>query len=116
MSFYLESFSLRSTLAADGRFLQPRSKTSVQSQMRNANLALVLLATAAVLSSSPAFAYVGPGLGAGTIGVIIGIAASAALAIFAIVWYPVKRMLKKNRKPSDESKQDREAQREQPKD
>ena len=43
-------------------------------------------------------AYVGPGLGAGTIGVILGIIGSIFIAIFAIVWYPLKRLLKKNRK------------------
>ena len=42
-------------------------------------------------------AYVGPGLGAGTIGVILGIIGSIFIAIFAIVWYPLKRLLKKNK-------------------
>ncbi|MBT8354910.1 MAG: hypothetical protein KJO60_10330 [Desulfofustis sp.] len=44
-----------------------------------------------------AHAYVGPGLGAGTIGVILGIIGSIFIAIFAIVWYPLKRLLKKNK-------------------
>ncbi|MDH3588068.1 MAG: hypothetical protein OEQ74_01560 [Gammaproteobacteria bacterium] len=52
--------------------------------------------------TAPAYAYIGPGLGAGTIGVILGIFASVILAIFAIVWYPAKRLLKKLRKPRDE--------------
>ena len=42
-------------------------------------------------------AYVGPGLGAGTIGVILGIIGSIFIAIFAIVWYPLKRLLKKKK-------------------
>jgi preprotein translocase subunit SecF len=44
-----------------------------------------------------AHAYVGPGLGAGTIGVILGIIGSIFIAIFAIVWYPLKRLLKKKK-------------------
>lgn len=42
-------------------------------------------------------AYVGPGLGAGTIGVILGFLASIFLALFAILWYPIKRFLKKRK-------------------
>ncbi len=39
-----------------------------------------------------AFAYVGPGLGAGTIGVILGLLGSVLLALFAFFWYPIKRV------------------------
>lgn len=45
-----------------------------------------------------AYAYVGPGLGAGTIGVVLGIIGSIFIALFAIIWYPLKRLFKKNRK------------------
>jgi hypothetical protein len=40
---------------------------------------------------SQAFSYVGPGLGAGTIGVILGLLGSILLASFAFFWYPIKR-------------------------
>ena len=50
-------------------------------------------------------AYVGPGLGAGTIGVILGIIGSIFIAIFAIVWYPLKRLLKKNRKKKSNNRE-----------
>lgn len=43
-------------------------------------------------------AYVGPGLGAGTLGVIIGIIGSIFIALFAIIWYPLKRLFKKKKK------------------
>ncbi len=45
-----------------------------------------------------AHAYIGPGLGAGTIGVILGIIGSVFIALFAIIWYPLKRLIKKRRK------------------
>lgn len=48
-------------------------------------------------------AYVGPGLGAGTIGVILGIIGSIFIALFAIIWYPLKRLLKKKKKPNQET-------------
>jgi hypothetical protein len=50
---------------------------------------------ALIIFSFDAQAYVGPGLGAGTIGVILGLLASILLAIFAIFWYPIKRLIKK---------------------
>lgn len=43
------------------------------------------------------FAYVGPGLGLGAIGVILGVIGSILLAIFAIFWYPFKRFLKRKK-------------------
>jgi preprotein translocase subunit SecF len=39
-------------------------------------------------------AYIGPGLGTGTIGVVLGILASIFLALIAIIWYPLKRLFK----------------------
>ncbi|MEO1701498.1 MAG: hypothetical protein AAFR71_05535 [Pseudomonadota bacterium] len=58
---------------------------------------LLLASGFVALWSMPAHAYIGPGLGLGSIAVIFGILGSILLAIFASVWYPIKRMLKKRR-------------------
>lgn len=42
-----------------------------------------------------AYAYIGPGMGLGMIGVILGAVLSLFLAILAILWYPFKRLLKR---------------------
>lgn len=47
-----------------------------------------------ILMPSTAEAYIGPGLGTGAIGVVLGILASIFLALIAIVWYPLKRLFK----------------------
>jgi hypothetical protein len=47
--------------------------------------------------TQPAFAYVGPGLGLGTLGVILGVIVSVLLAIVGIVWYPMKRLVRRMR-------------------
>ena len=52
--------------------------------------------------SGSVFAYIGPGLGAGTVGVILGVIGSILLALFAIFWYPLKRLIKKFKKPQPE--------------
>ena len=49
------------------------------------------------LLSSTVFAYVGPGMGGGLIATILGIVGSIFLAIFGILYYPIKRYFK-NRK------------------
>ena len=41
-----------------------------------------------------AHAYVGPGLGLGALGVALGVLLSIGLAILAVVWYPLKRVLR----------------------
>lgn len=59
-------------------------------------LAAGVAMTAMIGSAS---AYTGPGLGAGVIAVVIGFFTSIGVALFAIVWYPVKRLLKRGKKP-----------------
>lgn len=39
-------------------------------------------------------AYIGPGLGTGVIGVVLGILTSIALMLIALVWYPLKRLFR----------------------
>lgn len=58
-------------------------------------------ATAILLPANAAYAYVGPGLGAGTLAVAVGLIGSLILALFAIVWYPIKRILKGRRTNAD---------------
>jgi hypothetical protein len=41
------------------------------------------------------FAYVGPGLGLGAIGAFFGAIFAFLLALIGIIWYPVKRIIKK---------------------
>lgn len=47
------------------------------------------------VAAVPGFAYIGPGLGAGAISIALGIIGSFLLALFAVVWYPLKRIIKK---------------------
>jgi 3-dehydroquinate synthetase len=43
------------------------------------------------------FNYIGPGLGGGVITAVLGFLASIFLALFAIIWYPVKKLIGKFR-------------------
>ena len=45
----------------------------------------------------PSFAYIGPGMGGGVIALVFGFFAAILLALWGILYYPIKRSLK-NRK------------------
>ena len=61
------------------------------------NLKKSLLALPLVFVATTAQAYIGPGAGAGTIAVVLGILASIVIGFFAILWYPIKRMIRKRK-------------------
>ena len=61
--------------------------------MKKINLIIVLLSI-----SSPVVAYIGPGMGGGVIAAVLGVVGAILLAVFGIVYYPIKRMLKNRKK------------------
>ncbi|PRY23788.1 hypothetical protein CLV78_104280 [Aliiruegeria haliotis] len=61
-------------------------------------LALALLPALAL--ASPAQAYIGPGAGIGAIATMFALVAVVILLVVGFVWYPVKRLLNRNRKPT----------------
>ena len=58
---------------------------------------MVHIITLIIIVLSPLYAYIGPGASGGLIATILGIIGSILLAIFGILYYPIKRFLK-NRK------------------
>jgi hypothetical protein len=61
--------------------------------MNKKNLIIVLLSM-----SSPVSAYIGPGMGGGLIAAVLGVIGAILLALFGILYYPIKRMLKNRKK------------------
>ena len=59
------------------------------------------------LISFPAVAYIGPGMGGGAIAAVIGFLAAFFLAIFGIIYYPIKRAIKnkKNKKSMNKTEE-----------
>ena len=49
------------------------------------------------LISLPSYAYVGPGMGGGVIAAIVGFFAAILLGLWGILYYPIKRALKKRK-------------------
>jgi hypothetical protein len=67
-------------------------------------VALALAAALAILPGS-ALAYIGAGVGAGAIGAVLGVVGSIFLALFAVIWYPIKRLLRRGKQNSATMKQ-----------
>ena len=60
----------------------------------NRALSLIFL----IFLFTPIYAYIGPGASGGLIATILGIIGSILLAIFGIIYYPIKRFLKNRKK------------------
>ena len=65
---------------------------------------IIILATILTLIPQTSFAYVGPGLAMGTLLMILGVLGSLVLAILAIVYYPIKKLIKKSKSKSKKNK------------
>ncbi len=55
------------------------------------------LSSLLILSPLAAQAYIGPGLGTGVVASVLGVLGSIVLVMIAVVYYPIKRMLKRRR-------------------
>ena len=60
----------------------------------------------ALLMTTPAVAYIGPGAGLPVIGSLLAILSTILLAIIAIVAWPVRKMLKKKKARAAEESAD----------
>lgn len=71
-------------------------KENVMSHDKPTLTYFVLLALL-MLTASPAAAYIGPGAGLGAFAVILALGAGVLLLVVGLVWYPLKRMLKRRK-------------------
>lgn len=61
------------------------------------SLPVCIALAACVLMPSPALAYIGPGAGLGAVAVTVALVLGVFLLLVGLVWYPLKRMLRKNK-------------------
>ena len=55
-----------------------------------------------IITPNISYAYLGPGMGGGFIAATIGIVVAIFAAIFGILWFPIKRFLKKRKSKKQE--------------
>jgi hypothetical protein len=68
--------------------------------MRRLTPALCLAACAIVLWTQPAAAYIGPGAGITMLGALWGVVVAVAMAVGAILFWPIRMLMRKMRKPT----------------
>ena len=51
--------------------------------------------------NSSVFAYIGPGMGGGLIAGVLGVVGAVFLALFGILYYPIKRLVKNRQKKKE---------------
>ena len=61
--------------------------------MLNRSILLLLI----LLTSIPSYAYIGPGMSGGVIAAIIGFIVAVFLGLWGILYYPIKRAIKRRR-------------------
>ena len=69
--------------------------------MKTTSLKKILLILILILIENPAFAYIGPGMTGGVFAATIGIIVAIFAALFGLIWFPVKRLLKKRKEKVD---------------
>jgi len=77
-------------------------------------LAVVTALTGMALLPSPAYAYMGPGVGLSAIGALLSLVAAGVVSLLGFIWFPIKRairMLNSKRTQSQQSSLQLEARR-----
>ena len=63
---------------------------------------IILLTLLFFLINTYSFAYLGPGVGGGMMAATLGIIFALLAAIFGLIWFPLKRLLKKRRQEKNQ--------------
>lgn len=67
--------------------------------LRRSGTVAVLALCLSALTAPPALAYIGPGVGVGAITAALGVLGAIGLALIAVIYYPIKRLLRKKKVP-----------------
>ena len=70
--------------------------------MKITSLKKISLILILILIENTAFAYIGPGMTGGVFAATIGIIVAIFAALFGLIWFPVKRLLKKRKEKKEQ--------------
>lgn len=65
---------------------------------------LTILSFSVLIIPTYSFAYIGPGMGGGILAATIGIIIAFFALLFGILWFPIKRLIKKIKNKDIENK------------
>jgi membrane associated rhomboid family serine protease len=63
-------------------------------------------AVVVTLQAGAAQAYIGPGVASGALAAVVGVLGAIFLALFAVIYYPIKRLLKRRKAVSGDTGSD----------
>ncbi len=63
-----------------------------------------LILSLTCLFPQPAMAYIGPGAGLCAIGAFLAVIAGIIVALFGFLWYPIRRLRRKWKRPGNDEK------------
>lgn len=63
-------------------------------------LSLLVASLALSAAATPALAYIGPGAGITMLGALWGVIVAVALALGAVLFWPIRMLLRRRRRPS----------------
>jgi hypothetical protein len=63
---------------------------------------LIITSIIFILINTSSFAYLGPGVGGGVIAATLGIIVAIFAALFGLIWFPIRRLLKKRKEKKDQ--------------
>lgn len=69
----------------------------------------LLALIAAVVVPTPVLAYIGPSLSGGAVAATLGIVGSILLALFGVIYFPIKRALKRRKEAAEINAQKEQA-------
>tara|TARA_B100001093_G_C25983084_1_gene658290 strand:+ start:117 stop:326 length:210 start_codon:yes stop_codon:yes gene_type:complete len=59
---------------------------------------LIKIALVILFTTTPSYAYLGPGIAGGVLVATLGILVAIIAAIFGLFWFPIKRLIQKIKK------------------
>tara|TARA_B100002052_G_C15839651_1_gene579540 strand:+ start:463 stop:723 length:261 start_codon:yes stop_codon:yes gene_type:complete len=62
----------------------------------------LILSIFLIILPTSSFAYLGPGMGGGILAATVGIVIAIFAALFGILWFPIKRLIKKKKAQQEE--------------
>ena len=65
--------------------------------MKSTSLKKIFLILILISIENTAFSYIGPGMTGGVLAATLGIIVAIFAAIFGLIWFPIKRLLKKRK-------------------
>jgi hypothetical protein len=66
------------------------------------NLRIIFFIIFLIMIKNTAYAYIGPGMTGGVIAATIGIVVAILAALFGLIWFPVKKILKKRKEKKNQ--------------